>query len=352
MPDSGTTPTQGATPSSGWIVGPVYDGALLIGAPALFFVIGVGIWAVGLADLEVPWGDGHLEVWPTFALTFTMAHVVAVFFRSHGNTKIFRLHRVRFTVVPLALFALFVGSKTAFLFGLVFATWFDNWHSSLQTFGIARLYDMRAGNDPHVGRKLDMGLALVTFLGPILAGATLAMSLTDFARFDEVGLHALTRVPGWVLAHQAWWTWPILGLSLAYIVFYVVAYVRLAKQGYRYSKQKVALWVTLALVSVYTWGFDSFGQAFLIMESFHSLQYFALLWWSEKKTLARLLHVEGKRGERPASLALLIIAPFAFGLWTSVFWSTRFELALFLVVEIMHYWWDGFIWSVRKKQVR
>jgi hypothetical protein len=196
-----------------------------------------------------------------------------------------------------------------------------------------------------------MGLALVTFMGPILAGSTLAMSLGDFSNFDKVGLHVLTEVPGWVLAHQPWITWPVLALGVGYVVFYVVAYARLAKQGYRYSKQKVALWVALSLTSLWMWGFDSFGQSFLVMECFHALQYFALLWWSEKKTLARVFRVVGSPHQRAVSFAGLLGLPFAFGVWCSVLWTTRAELALFLVIEIMHYWWDGFIWSVRKKQV-
>jgi hypothetical protein len=351
MPDGGATGEQQAIDRPAWIVGPAYDSLLLIGAPPLFLLVGALVWALGIQDASFSLGERTVWVFPAFALTFTMAHVVAVFFRSHGNVHIFRLHRWRFTVVPLALFGLFVVSKTAFLFGLVFATWFDNYHSSMQTFGIGRLYDMRAGNDALAGRRLDMGLALVTFMGPILAGATLPMSLTDFAKFSEVGLMELTRVPGWVLAQKAWITWPVLAAGLAYIVFYVVAYVRLGRRGYRYSKQKVALWVALALTSLWMWGFDSFGQAFLVMESFHSLQYFALLWWSERKNLSRLFRTAGRRHERTLTLAGLLVPPFAFGLWCSIFWATRIELALFLVVELMHYWWDGFIWSVRNKQV-
>lgn len=356
MPDGGPAqqrPEKQVTtaPRSGWIVGPWYDSLLLIGAPPLLMLLGALVWLFEVGDAHFFYGERKVWLFPAFALTFSMAHVVAVFFRSHGNPEIFKLHPWRFTVVPLSLLALFLWSETAFYFGLVFAVWFDNWHSSLQTFGIGRLYDMRAGNDALTGRRLDMGLALVTFMGPILAGSTLAMSLGDFGNFEKVGLMALVRMPGWVMAHQAWITWPVLGLGLAYVVFYVLAYVRLGRRGYRYSKQKVALWVALSLTSLWMWGFDSFGQAFLVMESFHSLQYFALLWWSEKKTLARLFRVEGRPNARAVSFAGLLGLPLLFGVWCSILWTTRAELALFLVIEIMHYWWDGFIWSVRKKQV-
>ena len=50
------------------------------------------------------------------------------------------------------------------------------------------------------------------------------------------------------------------------------------RQGYRVSMQKVWLLASTALCSIYTWGFDSFGQAFFIMNFFHAWQYFALVW--------------------------------------------------------------------------
>jgi hypothetical protein len=50
-------------------------------------------------------------------------------------------------------------------------------------------------------------------------------------------------------------------------------------------------------------------------------------------------------------LAIFLGFCLAFGLWTSLFAITRFEFVLFGVIELMHYWYDGFIWSVRRQQV-
>lgn len=337
--------------NGGYIVGPRYDHLFFIWPPLAFLAAGVLIHALDIAEASLRIGDSEIYLFPTFALTFTMAHVFAVLFRSHGNREIFPLHPLRFIVVPLLLFVLFVMSELAFIVGLVFAVWFDNWHSSLQTFGLGRIYDMRAGNDARVGRRLDIGLALVVFTGPILAGVTFGATLTDFERFSDVGLRELASFPGWAKSHQAWIAWPVVVLGALYIVYYLWAYWRLARRGYRVSKQKVLLWSSLSVCSLYTWGFDSFGQAFLIMESFHSLQYFALVWWSEKRSLRRLFHVDGWRFGSPIAFTLFVGTCLLFGLWCSLWWSTRIELALFLVVEILHYWYDGFIWSVRKRQV-
>ena len=199
------------------------------------------MWAFDVVDFAITVSGREIYVFPTFALTFTMAHIFAVFFRSHLNPAIFKLHPVRFTVVPLALIGLFWVSEVALICGMIFAVWFDNYHSSLQTFGLGRIYDMRRGNDPNVGRRLDYILALVVFMGPILSGVTFATCLRDFSKFDAVGLAELARFPGWATQHQLWLTVPILTFGVGFTIYYVVAYIRFARAGYQVSWQKVAL---------------------------------------------------------------------------------------------------------------
>jgi hypothetical protein len=47
----------------------------------------------------------------------------------------------------------------------VLATFWDVYHSALQTFGFARIYDRKAGNDPMVGRRLDWHLNQLLYAG-------------------------------------------------------------------------------------------------------------------------------------------------------------------------------------------
>lgn len=360
MPDGFDAPDDviqpGPVKNGGWMVGPLWDSVHIIFAPLWWLAFAIVVVKLGFRDLSFQFGGRTFDFWLTFALTVTMAHVFSVVYRSHVNREVFGQFKVRFVVVPLSLFIAFSVSKTLFMFGMVFAVWFDNYHSSMQTFGYGRIYDMRAGNPPLVGRRLDMGMALLAYLGPILAGATFADSFDDWSRFGEVGLPALMNFPGWALQHQMWLTVPILVVGGLYVVFYIYSYWRLAQRGYRVSKQKVATWVTLVVVSVYTFGFNTFGVAFIVMECFHSWQYFATVWWSEKNTCKQAFHVEKLPfGKTPAGTVLTFVLMFgialAFGAWTSVFGTTHAEFSLFLVVELMHYWYDGFIWSVRKKQV-
>jgi len=40
-----------------------------------------------------------------------------------------------------------------------------------------------------------------------------------------------------------------------------------------------------------------------------------------------------------------------YGLWAELEDAKTWVLAVSLTVSILHFWYDGFIWSVRKKQV-
>ncbi len=226
----------------------------------------------------------------------------------------------------------------------------------MQTFGLARLYERKAGNDVEVGRELDKWLNLLLYIGPVLAGATLATHLASFDTFAVVETAEsafFTAVPARVESYQGYLTWGVLGLGLPFLGYYVYAYWRLAQQGHRVSSQKVLLLVATGACSVYTWGFNSFGQAFFIMNFFHAWQYFAIVWWSEGGNLRRVLRLEGRSFGTPLLLLLFLGLPLAYGALVTIVPMTTngVLLSLSLVISIMHFWYDGFIWSVRKSHV-
>jgi len=347
-----------ARKTSRFIVHPWYDLTFFILSPVLALVLGIMVSGSESVNRSFMLGRYNNTVAHCFIGTFIMAHLFAVFFRSHGNTAIFRTHPLRFTLVPIALF---LGMTVSAWFAVavsVLATWWDVYHSSLQTFGISRIYDMKAGNDPKLGRRLDMILNLFLYAGPILAGATLMDHVNDFKEFRGVGDIFFAAIPAYAESNRRFLTWGVLGLGIPFFVYYVASYWRFQQQGYTISWPKVALLVTTGIVSIYTWGFNSFGEAFFIMNFFHALQYFAIVWWSEKKNLARRFHVEKRFWGLPLVLVLFLAIAFAYGFWAETYdmwdikqWQSTLFLNLILVVSIMHFWYDGFIWSVRKKQV-
>jgi hypothetical protein len=153
-------------------------------------------------------------------------------------------------------------------------------------------------------------------------------------------------------AHQAYLTWPILIGGTIFLGFYAVAQWRFHEAGQKVSVQKTFLLVSTGLVSIYTWGFNTWGEAFFIMNVFHAVQYFGLVWVTERKSMMRTFRLEGRAFATPVALALLIGTGAAYGYFVEAVDADINTLwSLVLVVSIMHFWYDGFIWSVQRKQV-
>lgn len=337
--------------ASPYIVSRWYDHVFFIWAPSLFLLVGLSIHWLDVADLPLVVSDRYVLLFPTLALAFTLAHVFAVFFRSHLNTAIFKQFPLRFTLVPIVAFLGMNVSEVFFVLAAVLIVWFDVYHSSMQTFGFGRLYDMRLGNDPTIGRRLDQGMALLTYAGPIIAGVSLARHLERMSWLERIGFNQATTWHVFTLENQPVIAYTLVTVGALYSAFYVFWYWRQARRGYRVSKHKIFLYVSLTTTSVWIWGFDSFGQAFLIMESFHAWQYFGIVWWSEKRNLEKVFRLDGHPLARPFTMALFLIPCFAFGVWGAVYSVTKLSTTVVILVEGLHYWFDGFIWSVRKKQV-
>jgi hypothetical protein len=338
--------------NGGYIAGFWYDHTFFILAPLFAVIVGFAAVQLGGYGLRLSGrSDGGVMLQvalPTYlSAAFTHAHLLAVAFRSHGNPRIFGAHRLRFTVVPVFVLAATMLSSWAFALASVAVVWWDVYHSSLQTFGLGRLYDQRRGNDPRQGRGADWLFNLLIYVGPVVAGVHLAPHLAILARFDELGTAAPSALAAAFLARHDDVRRLVLGIGLPGVAVYVWHYVRLARSGYRVPTPKIVLLVSTALCSIAAWGFGSFGEAFLIMNFFHAWQYFGLVWWVEKSTVSSRLG-----GSIPLALGVLVGVTMVYGLWRAWEpWHARFTIALGNVISLMHFWYDGFIWSVQRKQV-
>jgi len=358
QPEPVTASPMAASPAlprpapKGYIVNPLYDWAFFIASPVLALAMGMAISGTSLSREPVVIFGHTGSITNIFIGAFIFAHLVIVFFRSHGNQNIFRQFPIRFTVVPLALFAAMLFSKWVMVAVTVLAVWWDVYHSSLQTFGLGRIYDARRGNEPNAGRRLDYLLNILLYAGPILAGATMMDHVGSFEKFSDFGEAFLSHIPAYAETHSRWMTWGVLAVGVPFLIFYLVAYWRLARQGYQVSYQKVWLYVATAVCSIAAWGYNSFGEAFFIMNFFHAWQYFAIVWWSEQKSMLRLFGLAKVSWGKPIALALFVLLGCGYGLWAEVSDAeNNLVISIILVVSIMHFWYDGFIWSVRKKHV-
>lgn len=349
---------SGASPSGGgYIVGPVYDLLLFVLSPLLAMALGLLLFQTPLAEAPITaqgWNPRFSQPFALFFIAvFTHAHLVLVFFRSHANQKIFPLHPIRFRIVPIALLFAMLTWQWAFVAVGVLVVWWDVYHSSLQTFGLGRIYDVRAGNPPLLGRKIDMWLNWMLYIGPILAGVNLWEHAKHFEAFERVDSHVLGQLGRVLLERQPEMQWMVLGVGIPLGIAWIGFYVRESRAGrYTMPRQKALLMFSTAVTSIVAWGFLSTGEAFFIMNFFHALQYFAIVWWSEEKTIVSLFGLTQLSMRRTIALVLLVVPAIAYGLWATVQPGMAIGVvAVSHVVSIMHFWYDGFVWSVRKKQV-
>lgn len=332
-----------------YIVSPVYDWVFFLLPPVVSLVIGVAVSGTFLATDEWLF-NGETDTLAGFAIgTIIHAHLVAVVFRSHGNPAIRRLYPIRFMVVPIALWLGIVLSPWIAAASTVVATFWDVWHSGAQTFGFGRIYERNNGTRPELGRRLDFWLNQLLYAGPVLAGVTLADHVSSFDSFKDVGIAVFSSVPARVEGARWYLARVVLGGGCAFIVIYVLTYWQLAQRGYRPAWQKIWLTSSTALVSIYTWGFNSWGQAFLIMNLFHGVQYLALVWAMEGKRISAAF---GLSRHPPIALAMYLGSVVAYGIGVQAISSDVTALwAVTMVVSLMHFWYDAFVWSVRRAQV-
>jgi hypothetical protein len=344
-----------ATRGSGFIASAPYDTFFFILAPVLAL-------ALGVLAADLPWALEWHRVFGVvdrpavlFILVWSHAHALAVFFRSHGNRAIFVQHRFAFVGVPILLFAALMASDWVMVCALVLAPFWAVYHIGMQNFGLCRIYDARWGNPPEMGRQLDYWLHQLINIAPFLAGWSLLSTLDSFRLFRDVGWQTPAE---WLQAHQSLdgvLSEVFIVAGPLFFVFYICSYWRLTKQGYRLCPQKIALLATTAAVSIAAWGFLTAWKAIFVMNFFHGLQYLALVWCTEKPNMRRVARLERVRAATPLLLLAFVATTFlvavALQLYGRNYTVLRWAAALGLSVSLMHYWYDGFVWSVRKREV-
>ena len=120
------------------------------------------------------------------------------------------------------------------------------------------------------------------------------------------------------------------------------------RRGYRLPAHKAALLLSTGGVSIAAWGFAPPFMAFAIVNLFHAMQYFAIVWLKEGGRIGERLRLAPRRRIAfPIFFALCAL----FGVAYFAANSFKIVLAPFIACSLLHFWYDSFVWSVRKKQV-
>ena len=329
------------------IGGPRFDLLFFWGSPILASIL---VWAWVLAAQALPAGPqkGAIAALAYAVAVLTFAHLVAVVPRAYLNKDVFSANRGRLVVVPLLLVAALLVSPVLLVCAAVLAVLWDVHHSAMQTFGIGRIYDMKAGNGPHVLRSTDLRLNWALYVGPIAAGASLVAHAESFSDFSRLDWTLLASGPGIVASHVEPIRYAAIAAWAATLAWAVRDYRAAAAAGYRMPAHKAALLGSTGLVSILAWGFAPPFMAFAMINIFHAVQYFALVWLKEGERIAAVIP---SGGSRRLALAAFLICCGGFGIAYAAVDETSLLIAPFVACSLLHFWFDSFVWSVRKKQV-
>ncbi|MGZ3809761.1 MAG: hypothetical protein ACXVCE_16885, partial [Bacteriovorax sp.] len=112
----------------------------------------------------------------------------------------------------------------------------------------------RFGNDPLIGRKLDMGMCFV--LG-LLPHVVLLTFLPDSDKNE--GLYKYLELSLDLINHYGWMVKaariPLVAFGVGYTFFYIQCYLRFSKKGYQVSWPKLLLFASTGATTILTASF-------------------------------------------------------------------------------------------------
>jgi hypothetical protein len=352
-----TPPPPATAHSRAWLRSPAWDLCLLSFCWVPFYV-----WAVFGLGLDGSWaaGKGPKEAlaWATVvALAITYVHRHYTFLLVYGDREAFRRRARDFVLAPLLVFAAVgvcrgTGGMTWKVLLVTVGVW-NVWHTLMQRFGILRIYAGKAGHGlqerSHGRRDLALlwgSVIFVSWLTLLLRAATFAGQAN--ARLLLRVVRPLTSGTG------AWLVLAVLAVAWSAVLIFWLRHELRADLSLR---ERLPRWCflasTLALLAVFVVhgpivGYLCFGVA-------HALEYVAFVHHFGQQKFAQ----NGAAGLTPSLLRRpLVAAPLLIGVLLTAFIllsdsrGADLYLVYYLGTSLLHFLFDGWIWKVRRPEVR
>jgi tetratricopeptide (TPR) repeat protein len=341
----------GTAAPQGWIISRQWDFLFFIGTPL------ISLAALLLASNYFSSADIALFVLAFFAV----GHHLPGLLRAYGEKELFTRYKARFIVAP-PLIAFFVGWSvfTGHLGFFIFLALWDMWHFFMQHYGFMRIYDIKRHKPPKLSARLDWWLTAVWF-GYIVAASPHYL-INFIERCHRYGFKFYT----WIDPQYIFWLrdgllYLALALSAAY-VFNTVA---------QYRRGAPVVWPKLAISAT---TFATVFYAYIVLEDVilgyaitalaHDIQYFAIVWIYNHGVLKRAKNT-GRSFFRflfkDGRLRLVLFYLFLILAYGGVEATARatqnyliYDIVKVLIATsaFLHYYYDGFMWKVRKREIR
>ena len=321
-----------------YIGSPVFDWLFLIGSPLLAVAVVLGGARLLPSD--------RVEY---YVLTFmALGHHVPTFLRAYGDPDEFARNRFQLLVVPLCILPIVIGLVLvdARLLALIFV--WDQYHFARQHYGFMRIYDVKAGATSPFDTKLDQWFCYSSFVAILAHSGFYGFMFAD--TFYDFGV-----------AFPAWLVESIEHGSLAVAIVVGAAYA--ARLQWRVAHGLPVAWLKLAIsassLGVWLYAYvilsDAF-QSYAISSFFHCLQYDAFAWHYNRRKARSLEPTRGnalfRRIHEIRQLWLYALVILSYGAFSSTGKEAWMPLVLALntTTGLLHYYFDSFIWRVRRAE--
>lgn len=335
------------TAKSPWILSSWQDLLLFVGTPLLVAPL--------VLHAGTQWNPADVAL---FVSCFgAMGHHLPGLLRAYGDRSLFRRYRVRFILAPVLVFSLCALFAVQDLIGvlLVMTVW-GVWHFLMQTYGFARIYDAKVGCFDATTRRLDWAICVAWFgaciiFSPGRLGELLMMTARAGLPLLSADAVSMLRI--------AW-----AGATAVITVLFVANTVRLWRAGQPLS------WVKLLLLAVtfsFFWSssvlFANLLVGIAMFEVFHDVQYLSVVWMYNRNRADKDPQVGGLTRflfrRSGALIGVYVGLVFAYGsiafVTEEIIASEQIKqllLALIAASNLLHYYYDGFIWKVRDPSTR
>lgn len=323
-----------------FIVSPLYDSVFFLGSPLVAVAVVFSLASV-LPAVTVESG---------VLVYMAIGHHVPTFLRAYGDPDEYARNRFRLLVIPALVLPLIVAAVLldSRLLGMIFI--WDQYHFVRQHYGFMRIYDAK-NKSLATGRvNLDQLMCFSVFIAII--------AHSDFYSFIYTGalLDLGVVFPTWI--------GPLVrNVSLAAAIgigfAWVVHLLRRLSSGEPVSVLKLAITGTTYAVWYYAYVvLSNPALSYPISSFFHCFQYDALAWHYNQAKAKTLERSPGNALFRyihsSKHVWLYIGAIGSYGLLSH--FGTLVVPSLILVLNrttaILHYYFDSFIWRVRRPEFR
>ena len=325
------------------------------------------IWFIGLPFVAVAFAlvSGHYlpgAALAAIALWVTIPHHFVTWLRVYGSPAEFARFRDRFVLGPLVLVGIvYALIQYAPLTLVLIVTLWDHQHSLMQQYGFSRVYDFKARAGAPSTAKFDLAFNWIFFVNMLVVSPLFSVIWVRMLHEWRVPVEAAT------VEAVHWVSWTV---AIVYGLVYLGHVAWCARRGYALTPLKYAFMFS----SYFLWYFTSFSTAYLLVFAvahriMHGIQYIVMVYYYNRHKVERtggdsalLRHVAGNLKAFLlicAAYAMVfhaltegLVRDFGFGL---VGFNTNFDLFSYSLLSsfaLIHYYYDAFIWKVRKKEVQ